>query len=263
MEQQFILRLPEKLRNVEPKDCKLIQNNQNEVTFCHRDKEYKGIICKLPTIVESQKEIDNKLYKIADISTLVVIYDTNFDLEEEISKIQSSGLTPPMHRAKDFRFNQASAIRSEEIEKIEREVSNLLRDDAAAIKVEISTNDKESDDLDLDIIAAEIEEDLPIVKTNDSHAKPRKMEEPQNLGMDDLMAPNVSQTTRIEPIKQIEPKVENRIDDEELKAIQKKLEEKEELLRKAANPILKKRFEQNVNELKKEYEERLKQLNKK
>lgn len=162
MEQQFILRLPEKFQHSDPKDFKLVKISKNQVKFYVKDKEYPGIICRIPTIIETQKSIDNKLYKIADLSTLVVIYeDVNFNFEEEIKKHESCGLTPPMQYVKERRFNLTNAIRAEDIEEIERKVAELLAEDSKAFKVETFTNEKESSDVDIELFAAEIENELP------------------------------------------------------------------------------------------------------
>jgi transcription initiation factor TFIID subunit 7 len=101
-----------------------------------------------------------KLYKIADISTLIVIYENkNFNIEEEILRLESSGLTPPMTYVKERRFAKNS-VRTEEVEKIEAKVNNLLLKDSKAVKVEIVSNEKESNETDLDMLAAETENTL-------------------------------------------------------------------------------------------------------
>lgn len=316
MEQQFILRLPDKLKTVDPKDCRLNKINNKEVSFYHKEKEYKGIICKIPTIIESQKEIDNKIYKIADISTMVVIYDTEFNLEEEIKKHESSGLTPPTKFIKERRFSKVFSIKSEEIEEIEKQVSNLLKEDSQALKVEIISNENE---MDLDIIAAEIEsnlvkkeeikEDKKVVKkgldrdnimmdikdnimdikivnkdnnivirenvgrkdTKDKMDKINKVDKIDKVnkidgfGNVDKIKENISieeNVNEILNIQNLEVKKEDIVEDSELLSIMQKIKEKEELLIKAANPILKKRFEQALNELKIAYEKKKSEIGK-
>lgn len=160
MEKQFILRLPDCLKSADPKDIKLVKLGNREVSFNHRNISYPGLIFKLPTIVESQKIVENKLYKISDISTLVVIYENkNFNVEEEVFKYESSGLTPPMAYVKERRFVRNSA-RCEEVEKIEKKVAALVAEDLKALKVEIINHEKESTSTDLDMFAAELENEL-------------------------------------------------------------------------------------------------------
>jgi transcription initiation factor TFIID subunit 7 len=160
MEQQFILRLPDTLKNIDLKDAKIKLASQREVTMTYKDQSYPGIICRLPTILETQKNIDNKLYKIADISTIVVIYkDKNFDLNTEITKIENSGITAPTAFIKERKF-RPTTVRSEMVEEIEKKVAELLKEDLRATKVEIVDDENDSSN-DLSMFAAEIENELP------------------------------------------------------------------------------------------------------
>lgn len=214
MQQQFILRLPEALKGVKPGECRLVKSSEREVCFMVGETPYPGVIYRLPTIVETQKVVDNKLYKIADLSTLIVVYeDSSFDLQEEIQKYESSGLTPPMHNARERRFTKTT-VRTEDVEMIERKVVELLRADSKALKVEIVT----SEETDIDVLAAEIENELA--------------EKPAEA----VPAP--------EPVEVPAPE-----EDELLE----KIREKQEQVDKAVNPILKKRFEQALASLKEEY----------
>lgn len=298
MEQQFILRLPDSLLEIDPKECSLTRVSQKEVNFTVKGKIYRGIICKIPSVVESQKIVDNKLYKIADISTLVVIYENNeFILEDEIFKHESSGLAPAMAFVKEKRFEKNS-VRSEEVEKIETKVNELLSEDLKAIKVEIVANEKESTDIDLDLLAAEIENEFrPSVneKTVDSvipMAKPRistdkgksihknsfegsksiDFDIPDIPDIDDALVDKNMENADLELAAELlslnlvderesEKNLED-ISDPELIALKIKIKEKEEQFEKAANPILKKRFEQALGTLKEEYKAKLDALNK-
>lgn len=229
MEQQFILRLPDSLKDFNPKECKMVKVNQREVNFITGGRTYPGIICRIPTIVESQKIVDNKLYKIADISTLVVIYEEkSFDVDEEIWKHESSGLTPPMAHVRERRFSKTS-VKTEEVEKIERKVADMLKADSKAIKVDVMMND--SMDAEIDVLAAEIENEL-------------------SKGIDSILSTE----------ENVEITVKDKIEqnkDPEIQAIEEKIREKEEQISKAVNPILKKRFEQALEALKAEYEKKL------
>lgn len=214
MEQQFILRLPEALRSVNPSECKLIKCGEQQVGFVVGDKTYPGRIYRLPTIVETQKMVDNKVYKIADVSTLIVIYmDNNIDEALETEKYESSGLTPPMSSARERMFTR-TAVRTEDVEKIERKVAELLRADSKALKVEIVS----SEETDIDVLAAEIENELA----------------------EAVLSPVISVTDTVVPPELVE--------------LEQRIREKQEQVEKAVNPILKRRFEQALDSLKDEYE---------
>jgi TATA-binding protein-associated factor Taf7 len=337
MENQFILRLPDTLLGIDPKDCSICKINQKEVNFTIKRNNlitnYPGIICRIPSIVESHKILDNKLYKIADLSTLIVIYEKknfNFNLDEEILKIESCGLTPPMAYVKERRFEKNS-VKSEEVEKIEKKVNELISEDSKAIKVEILNNDKESTDTDLDMLAAELENDFKIKDTvindtsrqdsinintriesvnnisrienvnNNRVGKSNDIKKVVDVGLDmgskDMPVVNPNEIDEIfngnfntnysdqihnekisndqqinyrqsdnemvlmnhtapEPAS-IPSSGENSIKSQELIALEIKIKEKQEQFDKAANPILKKRFEQVLNTLKEEYQKLL------
>lgn len=345
MEQQFILRLPERLRSMDARDFRLSRINHREVALHVRDKTYPGIVCRLPTIVESQKYIDNKLYKIADVSTLVIIYENgDFVLEDEIRRHECSGLTPPMSYAKERRFS-TTTIRTEEVEEIERKVAELLREDSMAVKVEVVTNEKDSSEVDLDILAAEIENSMstskevqnldtpqdrpassahqvPVggsaygellgVKLRDQqpsqvqHVLDNKPQDSQIYGklmaekavpiqqpagvLGEVTAANKTLSSceaspSLQDLQGVSP-AQNYVRDEpqtfrpslddkeemflqhqaEIKArpelieLENKIREKQEMLSRSVNPILKKRFEQSLRELKSEYEKKSREL---
>lgn len=279
MEQQFILRLPEQLSQLNIAEARLSKLSAREVQLLYKGSAYPGIICRLPAVVESQKNIENKLYKIADVSTLIVIYTKkDFDIDAEISRVECSGLTPPMGHVRDLRFTTTSA-RARMTEEIDRKVAEMLREDARAIKVEITKSENDSSE-DLDILAAEIENDLPVGGT-----PPKKASKPRVAARE---AESVSVETPEEhaaavgkkestPIVANPPPEDHRpstvphpheeqekaapIVNAELVELEKKIAEKKELLEKALNPILKKRFSQAVADLMEEYEKKKRDLN--
>lgn len=282
MEQEFILRLPEALRNVNPKDCKLVKTSQKEISFMVGEKTYPGILCRLPTIVESQKVVDNKLYKIADISTLVVVYeDSSFDVEDEIFKHESSGLTPPMYYARERMFAK-TAVRTEDVERIERRVAELLKEDSKALKVEVSMGERDSTETDIDVLAAEIESELTsskstVVEGPKAHArkeedipetaKSRKGTEGTRLA--EQAKQSGTTVAQNEPMGTPKPDraYESRtkaidtasdfLKSSECLELEQKIREKQEQFDKAVNPILKKRFEQALETLKAEHQKKL------
>lgn len=196
-------------------------------------------------------------------------------MNAEISKIENSGITPPMGCVRERRY-KPNSVRTEIVEEIEKKVSELLKEDARAIKVEIV--DEETDSKDIDDFAAEIENELPALSTKvptsfdivnlstEKTIEPKKtavklsLESSQPIVKDHIKRPE-------SPINKIETEIKAAIEiaqaepiDSELLEIQNKIKEKEDLLAKALNPILKKRFEQAISELRKEYERKKKRL---
>lgn len=282
MEQQFILRLPESLQNIDTKLAKITRINQKEVQFCYNNTVYPGIICKLPTILDSHKFIDNKLYKIADISTMVVIFENKCgNIDEEIKKYEESGISPPTYCIKKRRQTDET-IRPADVEMIEKKIADLLKEDSRALKVEIKHNEKDVSD-DLDLLAAEIEGKMiseenqqKVQNIIDMDITKPKQEKTSKINESNIIASqeaNIEKKTNdamlIDEINQelnahvkapSEPSKE--INDSILIDLMNKIKEKEEAVSKTLNPILKKRFEQVIVELKEEYEKRKKELEK-
>ena len=63
MECQFILRLPPELEHINLSEAKFIKLDDINVMLVYQNKEYKGHIHRPPTVIETHKIIDNKLYK--------------------------------------------------------------------------------------------------------------------------------------------------------------------------------------------------------
>ncbi|KAM0672441.1 hypothetical protein CWI42_012030 [Ordospora colligata] len=242
MEQQFILRLHESIRHVVDLKESLIDIQSNgKVVLTHKLKKYPGIIVRLPCIVESQKSMDNRqYYKVADISTLVIVYPHDgFDFDREREIHEMCGLSPPLKYAKARRFRKRSN-KIEHVEEIEKRVNELLEKDIRAKSVEIvSKDDKEVSD-DLDTLAAEIENkfvdkievhDKNVRDESDAHAELIETEE-----------------------KPKQPR------NKELESLEASVEEKRKQVENALNPILKKRFEFQLCTLLSELEELKKRL---
>ncbi|ELA42238.1 uncharacterized protein VICG_00637 [Vittaforma corneae ATCC 50505] len=299
MEQEFILRLPETLRNVNPKDCKLVKTSQKEVNFMVGARTYPGIICKLPTIVESQKVVDNKLYKIADISALVVVYeDSNFNVDDEICKYESSGLTPPMYYARERRFAK-TAVRTEDVERIERKVAELLKADSKALKVEVAMSEKDSTEADIDMLAAEIESELISFKSTAAEVPKAQARTEENAlevagngreaegtgtsehskgvfeqqvkpsgiirdkSMRSVEPANIDESpTKPEQHAKLNDSKSELLKSPEILELEQKIKEKQEQFDRAVNPILKKRFEQALETLNAEYQRKLEEQKK-
>lgn len=280
MEQQFILRLPEALQSMEMSEAKLLKQNDREVRLVYRGTSYPGIICRLPTIVESQKSIDGRLYKVADISTLIIIHSTAAidNIDAEISAAESSGLTPSMAYVRSRRHLALP------INDIEERVASLLREDARAARVEIIRNEEST--TDLDDFAAEIEKDLPaadrsnrlfaqdsydayenapIPATTHTAARPSEQLD-ESLGAPQAEAWQAAPAERpqgrsgADGSEGAEPPLPAAMAmAPELLDLQGRIREREEAVERTLNPILKKRFQQALAELKEEYERKRKQ----
>lgn len=230
MEQQFILRLHESIRHVvDLKDATIDMRDGRSVVLTHNSKKYPGIVARLPCIVESQKSMDNRQhYKVADISTLVVVYPHDgFDFDKEREMHELSGLSPPLRYVKARRFRKKSS-KTEYVEEIERKVSELLEKDMRARSVEVFTRDEKEISEDLDILAAEIENRLA---DNDS-TEARQDEEAHDAA----------------PLE-VEKEAEEVPRNEEVERLERNIEEKRRQMESALNPILQKRFESQLNAL--------------
>lgn len=242
MEQQFILRLPEELKGIDFNEAKLTKISEKEVMFKYNGNTYPGIICRLPTIIESQKSINGKLYKVADLCTIIVIYNSkDIRIESEISKLEKSGITPPMENIVEFRRSILPPDNTEQC------VAELLAEDAKAIRVEIIEN--EDSGSDIEEFAAELEKVIPTDNANEI-SQESEMKDIFDMG-EEKIPTTETKSDKIE-------KIEEDSEDSELARIENKIKEKKSLLEKALNPILQKRFIKAISDLEKEYENKKK-----
>ncbi|ORD97245.1 TAF7 [Hepatospora eriocheir] len=225
MESQFILKLPDKLKNINLLKAKLTKLNDKSVELEYNNEKYEGFIVRPPTIIESHKILDGKLYKIADINSVVVIKDKDVEQEvinKEIKDMEVSGITPPMKYCKLRRFKK-NPERLKLIKEIEESVQSLIDEDEKAIKVEIINPEvKEVDD-----IAAEIENELKIDE--------------------DIIEESIDEDF-------IEEELEEELIEDNNDVLLKQIKEKEDLIKLTTNPILKKRYEHTLKELYQELE---------
>ncbi|KAL0069791.1 hypothetical protein AAF712_003061 [Marasmius tenuissimus] len=151
-EEQFVLRMPpgedcEKLRKMVA-----AREVSNDVWFKFKDSRravfhignnyYSSKLVDLPSILESQKTLDNKqMFKVADICQMLVVEDRiendeamahprGFNIEEFI---WPHGITPPLHHVRKRRFRKR--INKRTIESVEQEVERLLEADNMASDV--------------------------------------------------------------------------------------------------------------------------------
>ncbi|CDS08034.1 hypothetical protein LRAMOSA01983 [Lichtheimia ramosa] len=271
-EEHLILRLPKgpmcdklheyvKKREI-PDDVKLHFKDSRRGYFYMDGKKYDTTLVDLPTIIESQKTLDNKqFYKIADICQMLVVDDGSSKDESQVPPPRSTdpytfdhGITPPLKHVRRRRFRQKLSKRA--IEEVEREVERLLEVDATAEDVQYEVFDNrememESDaatqDIDIDSesesdedLAAAIDRDLEELEEEDREDDNEDEDEDEDESDEDEDEDETGNTGEIEQKKQ------------EIAEIKQAIQRKTADLLTAPNAMLKKRFEGTVETLKKE-----------
>jgi transcription initiation factor TFIID subunit 7 len=244
MEHHFILRLPDSLQSADVVEANLVLVSSKEIQLTVNNRTYSGIVCRPPTIIESHKNAGNKLYKISDVSGLIIINEDPSEnicenIAENISKVEASGITPPMFLVKERWFSNDEY--SEDLpEDVEDKIMELLEEDSKAAKVEILN---EENNCSLDMLAAEIEKEIPVNNEQScgtQEAKDTVIQVEGSDGTTDRSAQNI--------------KIESR----ELEELEDKIKKRKEMVDNALNPILKKRFQSILDGLMEEYENKKK-----
>ncbi|KAI5184937.1 transcription initiation factor TFIID subunit 7 [Nematocida homosporus] len=244
MEDQFIIRPPESIKDKLNEDVKkgavhkitikMISSKEGILTY--EGKTYTGYLVDLPCIVESHKTLDNKQFiKIADISKIFVFSDDSANAQKIAEEASLSGLTPPMKYVRNRRFRQR-LTKAPIIEEIEKAVARLLEMDKEALRVDVQVMNKDEGDEseeDVSSLAAEIELNL-------------------------MESEKITRT--IEPLTTEQDNEELSKKEEELKDLLIKLQEKKEQLETITNPILRKRFQEGVDLLEQEKNEKEKEI---
>ncbi|KAI9314491.1 TAFII55 protein conserved region-domain-containing protein [Dichotomocladium elegans] len=277
IEEHLILRMPQgeladKLREQVRKreisdDVKLHFRDSRRGYFFLDGKRYDTTLVDLPTIIESQKTLDNKqFYKIADISQMLIVDDGSHPRDDPPARSNTTdsytfedGLTPPLKHVRRRRFRQRLSKRA--IEDVEREVERLLEVDATAEDVQYEVFDNrememememESDvgtqDIDIDTSEAadsESDEDLAAaidreMEELDEEDREDEEEEDEEESEEDEDEDETGNTGEIEQKKQ------------EIAEIKQAIQRKTADLHTAPNAILRKRFEADLEKLKKE-----------
>ncbi|KAI5192201.1 transcription initiation factor TFIID subunit 7 [Nematocida minor] len=237
MEDQFIIRTPESIREKVNNDVKngvinklsIKMISAKEGILTYENKTYTGYIADLPCIIESHKTLDNRQFiKIADISKIFVFSDDASKAQETAEEASLSGITPPMKYVKTRRFRKR-LTKAPIIEEIEKAVSSLLQKDKEAIRIDVQLINKSGSESEEDVssLAAEIELNLLESEKNTQNSIEYQEAAPEEL----------------------------KEKESHLKEILAKIEEKKEQINKISNPILKKRFQENIQQLMQEKEE--------
>ncbi|TIB05576.1 hypothetical protein E3P96_01133 [Wallemia ichthyophaga] len=158
IEEQFVLRMPENDADTDRlRDMVQKRDVQDDVWFKFKDsrraqfhigeKLRSAKLVDLPTIIESQKTLDNKqMFKIADICQMLVVGDEIQPDAPETKAFNTNeyvyphGITPPMKHARKRRFRKR--VNRQTIETVEEEVERLLTQDAKSDKVEYDVLDR-------------------------------------------------------------------------------------------------------------------------
>ncbi|EOB13757.1 Transcription initiation factor TFIID subunit 7 [Nosema bombycis CQ1] len=227
MEHHFILRFSKDfLDPINLHESKIERIDNDKLKLIYKDKIYPGISIQLPCVVESQKTLDSKqFYKICDVSTLIVIYpNENYDFEDEKRKLSISGLSPPLKFVKGRRFKKKS-VKYQDLEEIESKVQEILERDKKANKIEII---KEENSDEISNLIVEIEEG---VSKGDAKGEDKDRGDAKDKDNEDIK------------------------ENETILNIKNQIKEQEKRVEDALNPILKQRFQNVLNDLKKKLEE--------
>lgn len=243
MEEHAILRIPEDLQSLFEEDieingfpnCKFKFSEVKKIELEYKNETYSASLVDLPTFIESHKSLDcNQLYKSNKISKMIVIWPKEFtqdQIDHHLKIYENSGITPPLKYVKLSRW-QKTTKRSYKEQNAKEIVAELLRKDALASSVEIQQFNMDKNDDELSSLAAELEKDLELSEE-----------------VEDIVENKIEEETEEE--KQIR---------RELQQIQIKIDEKRQFLLNSKNPIVRKRFENNIKNLETEYDELNKKL---
>lgn len=245
-EEHIILRLPDVLRthfdkDIEEKgypDCEFDFRDPKNAIFKYKGVKYQASVISLPCIIESQKTFDGQqFYKTNDVTCMIAVWPKNYTQVEinHYTKIYSaSGITPPLKFVKYRRWRERSQSINT-VEETEKKVNELLERDKLATSIRIQTVSGNQED-DVSSFAAELENNLIDNELSDrSETEEVEKDEPENAA-----------------------ELRNQIRD-----IQRKIEEKKMFLKSATNIIVQKRFEEAIKNLTSELVELQQKLDKK
>ena len=173
LENQFILRLPPApaaaLRAVVASGVLNLKDRltiQIESDMRHCTVRFDGWILPskivdLPTIVESLKTLDGKLfYKTADICQMMIckeaVDEDRFDFDDGKKKDAKDkkyqwphGITPPLKNVRKKRFRKTLKKKFVDVPEIEKEVKRLFKTDSEAISIRYEVVDAADDRMDI------------------------------------------------------------------------------------------------------------------
>ncbi|KAJ2807851.1 hypothetical protein H4R20_001108 [Coemansia guatemalensis] len=297
LEEQFILRvLPEMAAHF----GKLVAERriQDHLEIKFRDERnavvkfegnlYMAKLVDMPTITESYRTVDKKqLLKTADICQILVIErqvtEAEIDqtpLARGLDIIHPDGLAPPLANVRKNRFRPR--ISKGKIDAIEQEVLRLLEDDAQAMAVKFDLYDEQGDDVrgatpSIDIMSPVTLDDLntPMVDedamssiANDdlgsdedlAAALARDLEDSGDEDEDDDEDEDEESGDEEEEQPNNERSMQIKLLGEEIAELEHTIIKKNADLDSAPNPIIRKRFEDNIQRLQQQLDAKKEQL---
>ncbi|KAG2177558.1 hypothetical protein INT44_008070 [Umbelopsis vinacea] len=293
IEEQFILRMPpgeacNKLRDMVRKrdvtdGVKFYFKDPRHGHFYIDGQQFDTKLVDLPTIIESQKTIDQKqLYKVADISQMLLVEPHNSQEEPHTSYpfsvrrnaefyLHPDGVTPPLKHVRKRRFRKRLSKRT--IEVVEKEVERLLEVDATAEDVRYEMSDNRDLEPDSDIGT----QDIDVEDTDEGSESDEDLAAAIDRGLEELEEEDEDDDEDSDDDDDDDDDDEDDEDDEkgkhseiaqkrqEILEIKAAIQRKNVDLNSATNAILKQRFETVVENLKKQLalkEAHLAELNK-
>ncbi|GJJ12657.1 hypothetical protein Clacol_006901 [Clathrus columnatus] len=245
------------------------------------DTLYSAKLVDLPCVIESQKTLDNKnVFKVADICQMLVV-ENKIKNEDEVlghktfnidDFIWQHGITPPLRWVRKRRFRKRANRRT--IETVEQEVERLLAQDSLSTKVEYEVLENVNPDLsDSEFMGAEdAMEDMGGDMDGDMHAtaadEDEEEEEEEEGDIDEELAAELAremgEEVEDEEASESEGSDESEEDDddddeevvqakklllEEISDLQAAISRKETEIAAVVNPLIKKRFEDQLKKM--------------
>nr|XP_043613395.1 transcription initiation factor TFIID subunit 7-like [Erigeron canadensis]XP_043613396.1 transcription initiation factor TFIID subunit 7-like [Erigeron canadensis] len=157
MEEQFVLRVPpsvaeriERLLNETGSDDKSLDLSFSEDgrsgSFVIGNDSFPASLLDLPTILESYKTYDdNNLIKTTDVGQMIMVREEG-DIGPDVVEYRH-GLTPPMKDARRRRFRREPDLNPELVERVEKDLLNIMNGGTAEnIDVDMTEQDEVGDE---------------------------------------------------------------------------------------------------------------------
>lgn len=259
MERQFVLRLPkdltlkmkECLKNNDLKDADVTFQNDRDAIFHFGGKNYKAKLVDLPCITEAYKSNDlTTYYKSGDVSQMLLVQDEA--IKEEISNEYDSGLTPPMKNVRTHWKKQKLNVDKEEIKKMVDDFMKIMSEESDNVKIEIFSEEEEETYTQTQDVTSE-RSSSPVSFSEDISEEENSMSSPRSEDQ------SSNSDAEIDQWNQEREQIVN-----EITLLESQIYSKQKEVEKLPNPIMRKKFEDNIKELKIKLEskkERLTELN--
>lgn len=246
IERQFVLRLPKDLqikmreciKNNDLKDTDVTFQNERDAIFRFGGKSYKAKLVDLPCITEAYKSNDlTTYYKSGDVSQMLLVQDELS--KEEVPVELDSGLTPPMKNIKTHWKKQKLNVDKEEIKKMVDDFMKIMSEESDNVKIEIFSEDEDEGKSQTNDATSE-RSSSPVSFSEDiSSEEENSMSSPRS---DDI---SVSSDAELDTWNQEREQIVN-----EITLLESQILSKQKELERLPNLIMRKKFEENITELK-------------